>query len=107
MMLADVPQVPDANVPTLTIVYFVAFVIFGAATTLLFVMMRNARKAYEERVVLRLAVGAGVSGVLAAGALFLFADAIGFIGRVIVGLAIAATLVLVGKDRARRSRGQW
>lgn len=88
---------------TLPIVYAIAILVFGVASAWLFWMMRRAVEGDEEHLVLRLAVGAGVSGLLAAAALILFVDAIGFIGRVVAGLAIAATLVLVGNDRARRS----
>jgi len=101
--LADVVQV-HTDTPTLPIVYAIATLVFCGASACLFWMMRQAAQAYEERFVLRLAVGAGVSGLLAAAALILFADAIGFIGRVVAGFAIAAALVLVGNDRARRSR---
>lgn len=104
MTLADVVQV-HTDAPILPIVYAIAILVFGGASACLFWMMRRAVQAYEERLVLKLAAGAGVSGLLAAAALILFADAIGFIGRVVAGLAIAATLVLVGNDRARRSRG--
>ena len=72
MITADVPQVPHANVPALTIVYFVAFVIFAAAAALLFSMTKNAGEAPDDGGLwLRLFIATVVGAVLCLGAAFL------------------------------------
>jgi hypothetical protein len=92
------------EVPFLTIVYIVAFFVFGGASALLFAMMRNAARAYDERLTVKLAAASLVSGLLAAAALILLWFAIGFMGQVVVGLGVASALVLYGNSRVRYRR---
>jgi hypothetical protein len=103
-ILAEVPQVSHGEVPVLTIVYLIAFLGFAGAAAVLFVTMRNASRAYDERWTVRLAAATFVTGLLAAVALMLFVVAIGFIGRIIAGVAVALVLVLVGDSRVRAGR---
>jgi hypothetical protein len=103
--LAEVPQVPTGHVALLTVVYLVAFLVCGGASGCFFWLMRRAAQAYDERSTVKLAVAAGATGLLAAIALILFVNAIGFIGRAIIGLAIASALILIGGNRARSHHG--
>jgi hypothetical protein len=48
-ILGEVPQVSHGEVPVLTIVYLIAFLGFAGAAAVLFVTMRNASRAYNER----------------------------------------------------------
>jgi hypothetical protein len=96
--------VPHGDIPLLTILYIVALVAFGGVSALLWTMMKNASRAYNERLTVKLAAATAVTGLLAVGSLILLLVAIGFIGRVIVGLAIAFALVQLGNSRVANRR---
>lgn len=88
----------------MTIVYLIAFLGLAGAAAVLFVTMRNASRAYNERWTVRLAAATLVTGLLAAVALILFVVAIGFIGRIIAGVAVALVLVVVENSSVRAGR---
>lgn len=102
--LAEVPQVPHGDIPLLTIVYIVSFFGFGGASALLFAMTKNAGRAYDERLTVKLAAATLVTALLAAAALILLWFAIGVMAHVVVGLGVACALVLFGNSRVRYRR---
>ena len=102
--LAEVPPVPHGDVPLLTIVYIVGFFAFGGVSALLFAMMKNAGRAHDERLTVKLAAATLVTALLAVAALILLWFDIGYIGHVVVGLCVASALVLFGNSRVRYRR---
>ena len=91
---------------TLAIVYgFASLLLACACAACWWLMRRAAREGDAEAVVFKLLVATLATLFATGAALVLFVDAIGTIGLMVIGLAIAFTLVTLGNARTRR--GYW
>ena len=91
---------------TLAIISGLAMALFaGACATCWWLMRRATREGHADEVVFKLLVAAVATALGTAATLIVFVNAIGTIGLVVIGLAIAFTLVTVGDARTRR--GHW